>query len=406
MGPMALFDKSFLQSISTDEAVWFDHFFMPIVCPVFYAETLGNLAKQGKRTPEAVVRDIANKFPEWGGSPCEFHRDLVINDLVGNHIQLRPQIPRPGGRPVKSGIVFDQTPVEEAFSRWKDSKFDDVERITAAYWRKALEELDLVAVQKELRSLGFTPNNFKSLLEVKRVADALVGGTDRPYDRLTLAVHFFQIPHHLHGRIIRAWQMSGKRTLGEFAPYAAYTLAVEIFFQIALGAGLIGGERPSNRTDIAYLFYLPFAMVFVSSDNLHRNLAPLFMRADQAFIWGIDLKAGLKATNEHFLKLPEDERNKGISAFADTPPPGNVISDVWDRFMRKGYRDELSIKMDPEEEKQLVAKLKAFTKQTTLSAGEVNDDPEMVSVVRKVRHKRGSWWQLPKDYEEPPDDGL
>ena len=53
------------------------------------------------------------------------------------------------------------------------------------------------------------------------------------------------------------------------------------FFQIALGAGLIGGERPSNRTDIAYLFYLPFAMVFASSDNLHRRLAPLFMRPDR-----------------------------------------------------------------------------------------------------------------------------
>lgn len=125
-----------------------------------------------------------------------------------------------------------------------------------------------------------------------------------------------------------------------------------------------------------YLFYLPFAMVFVSSDELHRNLAPLFMRPNQAFIWGMDLKAALKATNQHFLALPEDERDKGISAFAGAPPPGNVISDAWDRFMRKGYRDEKPVKMDPEEEKQLVAKLKAFSKQATLSSGEIDDDPE------------------------------
>jgi len=45
MGPVALFDKSFLQSISADESVWFDHFFLPLICPVFYVETLGNLAK-------------------------------------------------------------------------------------------------------------------------------------------------------------------------------------------------------------------------------------------------------------------------------------------------------------------------------------------------------------------------
>lgn len=28
MGPIVLFDKSFLQALSVDEAVWFDHFFL------------------------------------------------------------------------------------------------------------------------------------------------------------------------------------------------------------------------------------------------------------------------------------------------------------------------------------------------------------------------------------------
>lgn len=28
MGPTTLFDKSFLQSLSTDEAVWFDNYFL------------------------------------------------------------------------------------------------------------------------------------------------------------------------------------------------------------------------------------------------------------------------------------------------------------------------------------------------------------------------------------------
>jgi hypothetical protein len=33
-----------------------------------------------------------------------------------------------------------------------------------------------------------------------------------------------------------------------------------------------------------------------------------------------------------------------------------------------------------------------------------NDD-EMMSISRSVRRKRGSWWQLPKDYKEQPEDG-
>jgi hypothetical protein len=138
--------------------------------------------------------------------------------------------------------------------------------------------LDLVAVGKELQRIGFTPNASKTLQEAKAVADKLVNGAGDPLARLALVMQFFHISQDLHGPIAQAWNNTGRRPLPEFAPYAAYALTVEIFFQVALGAGLIGGERPSNRTDIAYLFYLPFSMVFVSSDDLHRRTAPLFMR--------------------------------------------------------------------------------------------------------------------------------
>jgi hypothetical protein len=70
--------------------------------------------------------------------------------------------------------------------------------------------------------------------------------------------------------------------------------------------------------------------------------------------------------------------------------------------MRRGYREEPSVKMDPEEEKKMVEQLTAFRKQATieLNEGDVVED-EMVSVMRSVRRKRGSWYQVPKDL---PDD--
>jgi hypothetical protein len=375
---------------------------------VFYVETLGDLAKAAtpRGPPEVIVRDIANKFPEWAGSPCIFHTQLAINDLLGNHVELRFQIPRPGGRPVKSGVVFEQTPEEEAFRRWHNGQFHEVERLAAAHWRKTLSELDLIAIGREMRALGFTPTACRSLDEAKAIAEILVNGIDRPYARLALAARFFDIPGYLHPQIAEAWRRSGKRTLPEFAAYAAYALTVELFFQIALGAGLIGGERPSNRTDIAYLFYLPFAMVFASSDKLHRRVAPLFLRPDQALVWAIDLKQSLKAVNDHFLQLPEEERERGISAFACAPPAGNLVADLWDRFIRKGYRDE-PIGMEPENEAKLVQRLEAFTNQPTLSAGAATagEEAEMISVSRMVRKKRGSWWQMPKDYRQEPEVG-
>jgi len=33
MGPITLFDKSFLQFLSVDESVFFDRFFFPVICP-------------------------------------------------------------------------------------------------------------------------------------------------------------------------------------------------------------------------------------------------------------------------------------------------------------------------------------------------------------------------------------
>jgi hypothetical protein len=57
MGPTVIFDKSFLQSLSVDESVWFDHFFYANICPLFYVETLADLEKAVRedRTPEQEV---------------------------------------------------------------------------------------------------------------------------------------------------------------------------------------------------------------------------------------------------------------------------------------------------------------------------------------------------------------
>lgn len=60
MGPIALFDKSVLSSLSVDESVWFDNFFYTVVCPMFYFETLAELKKKTiRRSPEEEVAIIA-----------------------------------------------------------------------------------------------------------------------------------------------------------------------------------------------------------------------------------------------------------------------------------------------------------------------------------------------------------
>ncbi len=122
MGPITLFDKSFLQSLNVDESVWFDNFFYSIICPIFYVETLADLKKPKlHRPPEQEVGIIADKFPEMHCAPTLHHQEMVIGDLLGNHVPLTVRIPRDPSRLVKSdrhkGVIFEESPEEEAFLR-------------------------------------------------------------------------------------------------------------------------------------------------------------------------------------------------------------------------------------------------------------------------------------------------
>jgi hypothetical protein len=88
MGPNILFDKSFLQSLSVDESVFFDHFFFPGVCPLFFVETLADLEKAVRegRTPDQEVGIIATKVPEMSGAQMAHHSRVALQSLLGNSL--------------------------------------------------------------------------------------------------------------------------------------------------------------------------------------------------------------------------------------------------------------------------------------------------------------------------------
>ena len=65
MGPIVVFDKSFLQMLNLDEAMIFEALYSGMICPIFYTEVLADLAKSlaGERTVEHLVADLAKKTP-------------------------------------------------------------------------------------------------------------------------------------------------------------------------------------------------------------------------------------------------------------------------------------------------------------------------------------------------------
>jgi len=137
MGPIALFDKSFLQSLSLDEAVLFDNFFLSNITPIFFAETLADLTKSGlkNRSPEKEVQIIAAKTPTLSGNVSAFHRTLFIENFLGSSFPMDGTIIMPYGKPFnsgdKSGVLFQSPPEIEAMARWQKGEFLAVERYFA-----------------------------------------------------------------------------------------------------------------------------------------------------------------------------------------------------------------------------------------------------------------------------------
>ena len=326
MGPIAIFDKSFIQSLSLDEAVLFDNFFLTNIVPIFFAETLADLHKKTKnnRDPEQEVRIIAGKTPQMNSQPSAFHGHLCLGDLMGYQVEMNGRIHLGRGVAVKSaqktGFVFEESAEGRAFSRWQEGQFLDAERETAKNWRGMLANLKFTEAIKKLNEFGINPKTCSSLEHAKAIASGIVS-RERTAIFLHFALRLLGIPEQFWRNIIEKWNQKGAPPLTEFAPYAAYVAKLELFFYVGIASGRISvsGRKITNRVDLAYLYYLPFCMVFTSSDKFHRSCVPLFLRQDQEFVWGPELKAELKRLDEYYKAMPESTKERGFSRLRPRP---------------------------------------------------------------------------------------
>ncbi len=412
MGPSTVFDKSFLQNLSLDESVWFDHYFTAIITPLFFVETLADLEKtklKEGRTAEDEVRIIADKTPEVSAAPNVHHRTLSLGELRGDPT-------RPSGRPVipggkrgtldgKKGIVFDEAPEAEAMRRWRSGEFLEIERLFAKGWRAALATPAKLPGEDFLRWERGPLKDCTTLKHVHDLSRAIVREKrQKPYDRMKFLFdvlgHTKDLPY-----MARRYEQFGAPVLHEYCPYTAHLLEVEIFFRFATDRGILDRNRPSDRIDIAYLNYLPFSQIFVSYDRIHASTVPLFLTGKQEFVRGADLKADLGLINQHYAALPDSVKETGIYQFGPKPPiEGKFLtSELWDRQMSPTWRISRSLTLNPETQRKLIENMKAMATAVKASPTDESfsgDDADSMQLVRTVRKKRGSWFQVSKDFDD------
>ncbi|HEA68246.1 MAG TPA: hypothetical protein ENI07_15715 [Desulfobacterales bacterium] len=410
MGPITIFDKSFLQSLNIDESVWFDKFFMTNITPLFYVETLADLEKASRAglTPEQEVGVIADKTPQMGSNPNCHHAQLCVQNLMGNPVTMDGRILLSGGRPVKtadqSGIIFDIAPEAEALERWCNREFLIIERRIAKSWRKSLGAFDIEGALNRFNDLGVNANTCKKLEDAKSIADFIVAAKGYSFGRFQFLFDLLGLPERFFTPVFKRWGYAGCPSLQTFAPYSAHIASIELFFYIAAASNLISRVDASSKIDLAYLFYLPFCMIFVSSDKIHRRCSSLFMRNDQEFIWGPDLKADLKKIDQYYDNLPDSEKEKGLHSFATYPPKEGdfLVTRLWDRFLPK-WRAQSKTKpvhRDKLVNGRIAQHVRKFANAETLKSHQADFDfknPDAMVVKRYVHMKRGKWWILPKD---------
>jgi hypothetical protein len=184
---------------------------------------------------------------------------------------------------------------------------------------------------------------------------------------------------------------------------------VDLFFYLCLDAGLISAQRPSNRVDVAYLYYLPFCMVFTSGDNLHRRITPFFLRNDQMFLWAPDLKADLGRLDAYYDTLPETVKAQGIGWFAPRPPlDGDYLTTkLWDKFLKPTWREPARPETQSESENRTakvqalgkaISDLKTSEGESSQSMSSVEKDSAALKNIvlqRGVHGRRGKWQIFP-----------
>lgn len=413
---MLIFDKSFLQSLSVDESVILDQMFSCVVTPLFFVETMADLTKETARgrTAEQVVGGLAERTPVAHSYINTYHQQVVLEDLLGGREEYdyRPAVA--GGIPVriegKTGLVYRKSPERDAFDRWRKGHFLDVERSFAQQWRAHLASLDLPAIAKAYRSMLRKEERPKSHAAAHDLAQRLVNADGQNYRSLRMAHDLLGMPPQSLGAVVRNWRAAGSPPLRKYAGFAAHCLEVDLFFELCLSNGLISDQRPSNRVDISYLYYLPFADIFVSGDKLHRTSASLFMDERQRFAWGPDLKADLATLNEYFAALPEAEKAKGLFTLASKPPIDHrgLVATFWDARM-PGWRitKPPAAKMSPEEEANIIARSRRLTEAAEQGGDHLfapGEDIEHLIIQRHIAKKRGSWRMFSGETEASSDN--
>ncbi|HEX3739722.1 MAG TPA: hypothetical protein VHV29_08340, partial [Terriglobales bacterium] len=288
-------------------------------------------------------------------------------------------------------------------------EFLDLERQIAKIWRRSVSGVDHSQVYVDFKKFYERIRKPSDLSGVKQIADSLIDVVDQDAS-FRFGMSLLSVPPEAQNQILERWFRAGKPAIKEFVPYFRHVLSVDLFFYLATAADLISRVRPTgkagNMVDVAYLYYLPFCRIFTSSDNLHERVVPLFLREDQIFVKGPELKAELRKLDDHYSALPGDIKAKGTYAFASNPPEDTsfLITRLWDKYHPAWRQHAKREKLPLHLQKAILDLVKKIAKESRpqtepSTALKSIQEVQYIHVERPIMSKKGKWTRVPPDLQ-------
>jgi len=394
MGPIIILDKSTLQSLSSDDILFLNKYFILNIPPVLVMEIWGDLSKPDKQgsIPKDQVQLLAQKVYR-GQSVINAHLShCIIGSLLGEKVSMDGRILLPGGSPRiaesgKKGVVFEQTPEEKQLNCWKFGDFDSEEQVIATQWRAASNTTDLEAIKVNFAKKFKSIAKIDSLASLDSFVNHYLAHPTSQTDFLSQLIEEYKIPQMIASKIFLRYERAKGPPLNTFAPYAYYCLRIKTFFLLALIYNLVSTRR-TNIIDLEYFFYLPFCMAFSSSDKFHETLVPYYIRNDQRFVQGIDLKSDLTHL-AHDWNVNFNKDMKTWDAKYGNGPPENANSIVYKLWRELFPNWEPGVSRDssesePRKDKKLYEQLEEFKKAISLQETDFpSDDSKVDFIIRK-----------------------
>ncbi len=364
MGPSIILDKSAYQCLSKEDTFELSTYFHVVVPPVLILEILADLKKPGIDPAQAqdAVRKLARKIQPVDGIVNLHYRGLCISDLLGGNLAMDRRPVVGGARRVRAadgsiGAFIDVQPENEALIRWSCGMFGEAEELLADQWRAAWRAVDLPTLQRQLRrkiDRAVRP----TLPLVRKVVDEVLKMPTAQLLVMEALIEDIQTIPEVRQWTLGRWRQAGDPLLSDFARYAHHCARVSLIFHQALAHRLIG-TRSTNRIDMEYLYYTPFAYIFCSGDKLHIKLAQEILGADQSFVHRDELRNALREVANARRKAREPGHGRPAEI---QPGEDSLIRKLWKKHWGKwpdkppGTRQPLS----KEKEVEAMKKVKPF----------------------------------------------